>query len=126
MSGEMDNVQQQLQTLAQDTSNPDAIKIIGALSSSLDAMRNDLLYERLEEPSLIPESEVSAFKQRVYAELKGERATDLAIAYNREFFAELKPATRLAIVQALTTIAKEQKIKMPELWQHILDSRGHF
>lgn len=125
MSGELDKVQDLLRDIAKNESSPDAMRIIEKLTKAMEEMRNELLFERLETPDVLPENEVTAFKLRVYRALKTERATDLVIAYNRLYFEAMKPITRLSMVQALVTIANEQNVKIPDLWRSLLDSRGH-
>lgn len=126
MSGELDKVQKVLRDIAKNETSPDALRVIDTLTKALEEMRNELLFERLPNPETLPEHEVSDFKERVYNELKTERATDLVIGYNRIYFEGMKPITRLSMVRALVTIANEQKVAVPELWQKLLDSRGHF
>lgn len=127
MSGELDKVQQVLRNIAKDETSPDALRVIETLTKAMEEMRNELLFERLPNPDELPENEVIGFKHRVYQELKTSRATDLVIGYSRMYFEGIKkPITRLSMVQALVTIANEQKVAVPELWQKLLDSRGHF
>ena len=126
MSSDLDKVQEALRNIAKDETSPDALRVIERLTKAMEALRNELLFERLPNPETLPEHEVSDFKERVYNQLKTERATDLVIGYNRIYFEGMKPITRLSMVRALVTIANEQKVAVPELWQKLLDSRGHF
>jgi len=126
MSGELDKVQKVLRDIAKDETSPDALRIIDTLTKAMEELRNELLFERLPAPESLPEHQVNDFKQRVYDELKTQRATDLVIGYNRLYFEGMKPITRLSMVRALVTIANEQKVAVPELWTKLLDSRGHF
>jgi hypothetical protein len=125
MSGELDQVQTLLRNIAKNETSPDAIRIIETLTRAMEELRNELLFERLETPDPLPENEVTHFKDRVYNQLKTERATDLVIGYNREYLEGFKPVTRLSMVQALVAIANEQKVTVPTLWRTLLDSRGH-
>lgn len=125
MSGEMDNVQQKLQDMASGETDTGALQIIDSLSRELDNARSELLYERMDTPKEVSDKEVTEFKRKVYVSLKSERAADLAMLYGRSFFEAHTPAVCLAVAQALVTIAKEQEVKTPKLWQDLLDSRGH-
>ncbi len=125
MSGDMDNVQQKLQELADGQYNPGTLQIIDSLSRELDSARSELLYERMSDAQDVTDKEVTEFKRKVYASLKTERAADLAMLYGRKFFEAHTPAVCLAVAQALVTIANEQKAKTPKLWQDLLESRGH-
>lgn len=125
MSGEMGNVQNKLQELASGQADPGTLQIIDSLSRELDNARSELLYERMESPKEVSDKEVAEFKKKVYASLKSERAADLAMLYGRSFFEAHTPVVCLAVAQALVTIAREQKVKTPKLWQDLLDSRGH-
>lgn len=125
MSGELDQVQTLLRNIAKNETSPDALRIIETLTKAMEELRNELLFERLETPEPLPENQVTQFKDQVYARLKTERATDLVIGYNREYLETFRPVTRLALVQALVTIANEQKVTAPTLWRNLLDSRGH-
>ena len=127
MSGELDSIEKTLKEISVNAKSPDAIGIIDTLTKEIERLRVELLYANLDTPPELPDSEVTAFKRKVYEKLKGQRATDLVIVYNRSYFEDqgLKPVTILAVVQALVTIANEQKTALPPLWQRLLDSRGH-
>lgn len=126
MSGELDRIEQTIADIAVSETSDEAKRIIERLSQAMEGLRTELLYERLETPDILPDAEVTAFKLKVYKSLKDQRATDLVISYNRTYFEGMKPITRLSMVQALLTIANEQKVTIPDLWRRLLDSRGHF
>ena len=125
MSGVLDTLQTKLQEMAKSEKSADAIRIIEVLGKELDTLRTELLYERLVTPEPLPSTEVTAFKAAAYKKLKGDRAADMVLLYNRGFFEDLQPATRLSLAQVFVTIAKEQNVAVPPLWQNLLDSRGH-
>lgn len=125
MSGELDNIEKKLREISADATSPDAIRIIDALTKEIERQRSSILANNLETYVELPDAQVTAFKQSVYSKLKGERATDLVQMYNKAYFSDYKPATVLALTQALVTIANEQNVAVPPLWQHLLDSRGH-
>ncbi len=126
MSGELDRIQEEISKIAEGETSVDALRIIDRLTRAMDSLRTELLYERLEEPVIPTDAELKAFKEKVYNALKSQRATDLVIVYNRSNFEGMSAITRLCMVQALITVANEQKIAVPALWQFLLDSRGHF
>jgi hypothetical protein len=125
MSGVLDTLQTKLQNLASNETSPDALRIIEVLGKELDTLRAELLYERLDTPEPLPSTEMTAFKAAAYKKLKDDRAADMVMLYNRGFFEDKQPATRLCLAQVFVTIAKEQNVAVPPLWQNLLDSRGH-
>lgn len=125
MSSDLRKIELRLQEMALAESNPDALRIIDTLSKEVDALKNELIYERLETPDAPDDRQISEFKKKFYDSLRKERATDLATLYSRSDLKRYKPSTRLAIVQVLITIAKEQEAPVPAHWQYLLDSRGH-
>lgn len=123
---ELDNVERKLRELAKDASSPDALDIISKLSTYIDTLRADLIYQQLENPQNLTDGETRDFQARVYEELKSQRVTDLAVSYTADWFADYSPAVRLAVAQALLQIAKEQSFdKVPNIWNFLHDSSGH-
>ena len=125
MSSDLEKVQMKLREIALAENGPDAIRIIDKLSKEVESLKTELMYERQKTPNTPTDAQIAEFKEKFYDSLKEERATDLAISYSKSELASYRPATRLAIVQVLVTIAKEQKVKVPAVWQRYLDSRGH-
>jgi hypothetical protein len=126
MSRDLDRLESRLQAIAAEETGPEAIRIIDKLSQEIDNLRTDLMYERLETPLFPTDEEVREFKEKFYAAMKGQRATDMAFVYNEAALRKHTPITRLSMVQVLVRIAREQDVKYPPFWDHMLDSRGNF
>lgn len=126
MSQDLDRLATRLQAIAAEETGPEAIRIIDKLSKEIDNLRTDLMYERMETPLFPTDEEVREFKEKFYDAMKGQRSTDLSIAYNEAALRKHTPITRLSMVQVLVRIAREQDVNYPAFWDRLLDSRGNF